>query len=191
DRYHGALAHYGLGCAYAHTQPERAEEHLHSAIEIFERLGARFDLANAHSALAALDRKVSSQQGISAEMTQLLTLRLIEAAASRELLLRELAAVVFEETNARRVMMIDSGENNQPSVVVMHGYSEVEAAHVGKIAFRAHTNAETQSHLRSQGLCAIRLKPATALPATLIVGLPERPTLPGGMSIDSLLRVVE
>ena len=191
DRYHGALAHYGLGCAYAKRQPEKAEEHLRSAIRTFEQLGAELDLAKSESALAALDRQLAPQQSVTAELTQLLTTRLIEAATSRELILRELAAVVFEETNARRVMMIDSDESHAPRIVVAHGYLDLEIANLTNAAFRAHLSGESDGQLQNQGATVIRLRPNNAPAATLIAGSPQRPKLQGGMPIDSLLKVVE
>ncbi|MCV4614924.1 hypothetical protein OFM04_34030, partial [Escherichia coli] len=42
-----------------------------------------------------------------ATLSQILTLRLAEAVASRELLLRELAAVVYQETDCRYAILLE------------------------------------------------------------------------------------
>ena len=107
DRYRSARAHYELGRAYALVQPDRASEHLSRAVNIFRELGARLDLAQAEQAAAALDRTAPDQLRQSETVAQLLTLRLAEAVASRELLLHELAAVIRQETNCRRVMIFE------------------------------------------------------------------------------------
>ena len=88
DRYRGALAHYWLGRAYATAQPERAEEDLALAVQQFQELGASLDLTSAKDALTALDphdcycgdniRPIVEMK--SPALTQLLTLRLTEAA---------------------------------------------------------------------------------------------------------------
>ena len=92
DRYRGARAHYELGRAYAAAQPPRAVEHLTRAVKTFRELGAPIDLNAAEQALANLDRSTPPEERTELPArTQLLTLRLAEAVASRELLLRELA----------------------------------------------------------------------------------------------------
>src|SRR5438132_924660 len=95
DRYRGARAHYELGRAYAVTQPARAIEHLSRAVNTFRELGARLDLTLAEESLATVDRTIPpEQQPEPPALTQLLTIRLAEAVASRELLLREFAATI-------------------------------------------------------------------------------------------------
>src|SRR6266850_5661698 len=103
DRYRSARAHYELGRAYAMAQPERAAEHLSRAVNIFRDLGARVDLDRAEAASSELDQTRPQQLLQRDTVVQLLTLRLAEAVASRELLLRELAAVIRQETNCSRI----------------------------------------------------------------------------------------
>ena len=121
DRYRSARAHFQLGKAYASTLPSRAGEHLSRALNTFRELGARFDLALAEEALVNLDRSRPERNQEQSALTQLLTLRLAEAVASRELLLRELAAVMRQETGAERVIITEHGEHNEERVVVAFG----------------------------------------------------------------------
>src|SRR5207253_10878973 len=121
DRYRSARAHYELGRAYAIAQPERAAEHLARAVNVFRELGARADLSRAEGTTAALDQSAPQQQRKRDTLVQLLTLRLAEAVTSRELLLRELAAVVRQETSNSRVLILESGEARSQRVVIAHG----------------------------------------------------------------------
>src|SRR3712207_7908142 len=54
-------------------------------------------------------------------------LRLTEAVVSRELLLRELAAVVAQETGARSVLVAEAGEDGRHGVVACHGWTRAES----------------------------------------------------------------
>jgi tetratricopeptide (TPR) repeat protein len=90
DRYRAARAHSELGRAYSSSQPSRAMEHLSRAVNAFRDLGAKLDQARAEAALANLDRTAPERSEERSALPQLLTLRLAEAVASRELLLREL-----------------------------------------------------------------------------------------------------
>ncbi|HEX8688061.1 MAG TPA: tetratricopeptide repeat protein, partial [Pyrinomonadaceae bacterium] len=130
DRYRTARAHHLLGRAYAAAaQPERAREHLGLAVHTFAELGAKLDLARAEEFLEEFERR--APEGHAPEPpapAQLLTLRLAEAVASRELLLRELTAVVHQETRAARILVAEAGEDGHTKVVVSHGYDVSESA---------------------------------------------------------------
>src|SRR5690349_22593762 len=87
DVYRGALSHYWLGRACVLSQPERAAEHFELALHVFRKLGAHFDIERAEAALASIEEAAPEHQRIVAGVLQLLTIRLAEAIASRELLL--------------------------------------------------------------------------------------------------------
>src|SRR5258708_67809 len=131
DRYRAARVHCELGRAYSITRPDRAMEHLTRAANTFRELGACLDLEQVEEALSTLDRTTSEeQQQEPPALTQLLTLRLADAVASRELLLRELAAIMRQETKANRIVIAEAGEDNHPRVVVSHGCTPQEAARI-------------------------------------------------------------
>src|SRR6185503_16253123 len=117
-----ARAHYDLGRAYAFAQPDSAAEHFARASNIFRELGARLDLARAEEAAATLDRTTHAQSRHSETVAQLLTLRLAEAVASRELLLHELAAVIRQETRCKSLAILD-----EQRVIVSHGLNDAES----------------------------------------------------------------
>jgi DNA-binding NtrC family response regulator/tetratricopeptide (TPR) repeat protein len=190
DRYRSARAHYQLGRTYAHTQPERAAEHLGRAVHTFREVGARLDLQRAEEALNALDRNAPEQQNERSAITQLLTLRLAEAVASRELLLRELAAVIHQETNARRVLIAETAEDKRAKVVVSHGCTNDESARLAVSLCDAKTDAERERLEAEHNAAIFLLHAPNALPATLFIA-PRTAGLPGNISLEPLLRVVE
>ncbi len=191
DRYRSARAHYELGRAYAIAQPERAAEHLTRAVNIFRELGARLDLNRAEEAAAALDETTPQQLRQRETVVQLLTLRLAEAVASRELLLRELAAVIRQETDSRRVMIIEPEEGKRQRVVIAHGCSKEQAVVWADQLASMNQESQREEFARKLDVAIINLKSSNAPPATLLISPSDRARLPGGLSLDPLLRVVE
>jgi len=191
DRYRSARAHYELGRAYAMAQPERAAEHLSRAVNIFGELGARVNLERAEEASAALDQTKPQQLLQRDAVVQLLTLRLAEAVASRELLLRELAAVIRQETNCNKIVVIEPDEGGRQRVVIAHGYLKDESTALAEEFAKIKKDSQLESFARKQDVAVIALKSANAPPATLLISPREHAELPGGLSLDPLLRVVE
>ena len=191
DRYRATRAHAELGLAYSNSQPERAAEHLSRAVHTFRELGATLDLERAEEALAALDQNAPGEESATSALAQLLTLRLAEAVASRELLLRELAAVLDQETSASRVLIFEPADNNQYKVVVAHGSTADEATRLAEELSKKQTDAEREKFASQRDASIITLRAPNALPALLFVSPRESLMLPGGVSIEPLLRVVE
>lgn len=190
DRYRTARAHADLGRAYASNQPVRASEHFSRAVNTFRELGAKLDQSRAEAALANLDRTAPERSEHSAP-TQLLTLRLAEAVASRELLLRELAAVMRQETNAPRVLIAEDGDHGQPHVVVAHGWTPAESTKLANDLFDLADDAARERLGRSRDIALIPLRSTNAPPAVMAISPRNRAKLPDSLSLDPLLRVVE
>lgn len=191
DRHRGARAHYELGRAYSNAQPERAVEHLSRAAHTFRELGARLDLSRADEALAALDRNAPELHDERSALTQLLTLRLAEAVASRELLLRELAAVIHQETDAQSVLVIEPGEEDHNRVVVAHGCTTEEAARYADQLGKVSDQSKRELVANRYDATIIPLRATNAPPAILFIAPRASAVLPGGIAIEPLLRVVE
>jgi transcriptional regulator with GAF, ATPase, and Fis domain len=121
----------------------------------------------------------------------LLTLRLAEAVASRELLLRELAAVMRQETGAERVVITEQGERNEQRVVVALGTTPSENIRIAAELGMLKDDAARDRYCRKQDAEVIFLRSSNATPATLYLSPRSRANLPKGISIDPLLRVVE
>ncbi|MFN7931250.1 MAG: sigma 54-interacting transcriptional regulator [Blastocatellia bacterium] len=191
DVYRSARAHYWQGCAYAQTQPERAAEHLQQALATFEKLGALLALTEARSALAKLQHAPTLKQEEIAALIQALTLRLSEATASRELLLRELAAVMREETAMQQLLMFEPGPNAQPKITLLHGWTDEEGRALLAALQQAADDDEQERIARKRNLTRLRLLPTKAAPATILRSPRGAAILPYGLPLESLLRVVE
>jgi len=191
DRYRTARAHFLLGSAYAAARSERAAEHFGLAVHSFRELGARRDLRLAEEAQSAYDGSVPEVRSEPPATAQLLTLRLAEAVASRELLLRELAAVLGQETRAPRVVAFDRDEDGRTKVVTAHGYEPAEAQRLADEFERAATDDEREELAARHDARLVALRPTSAPPATLLVAPRAAAILPGGAPFEPLLRVVE
>jgi len=189
DRYRSARAHFELGRAYVVTQPDRAEEHLTRALNIFRELGAKLDIERAEKAAAELDALGPERRKQRDTVVQLLTLRLAEAVASRELLLRELAAVIRQETSSNHVIIFEPEQAGR-RIVIAHGCEKDMAE---KLAAEVSTTDEASRAklANKRDLAIIQLRSDNARPATLLISPRDRAVLPGGLSLDPLLRVVE
>jgi hydrogenase-4 transcriptional activator len=191
DRYRAARAHYELGRAYALTQRDRAAEQLARAVNTFRELGARLDLEKAEAATRQLEQAAPVSRPEHSALSQLLTLRLAEAVASRPLLLRELAAVIHQETNAKRILILEAEEEGRERVVVAHGLDNGAATALADEHASLSTDKATAAFAKKHDVAIIALTSNYALPATLLISPKERAELPGGLSLDPLLRVVE
>jgi transcriptional regulator with PAS, ATPase and Fis domain/tetratricopeptide (TPR) repeat protein len=194
DQYRTARAHYWLGRAHTSTSLERAKEHLSQAVRTFRELGALIDLERAEEALASLNKTTPEHEERHSEastLSQLLTLRLAEAVASRELLLRELAAVLHQETSAQRVVIAEAGEDGRPRVVVAHGCSNAESTRIAEGVVEVKTDAERMRFAADHNATVVQLKSMNAAPVMLFIAPRGQEVLPGGASIEPLLRVVE
>lgn len=191
DRYRAARAHYELGKAYASTQPDRSAEQLARAVNTFRELGARLDLERAEAATRKLEQAGPVSRHEHSALSQLLTLRLTEAVASRALLLRELAAVIHQETNAKRIVIVEPEEEGRQKVVVAHGLESKAATDLADEFASLETDAARAGFAKRHDLSLTTLKANDALPATLLISPKHRAELPGGLALDPLLRVVE
>ena len=191
DRYRSARAHLELGRAYASLMPDRASEHLSRALNTFRELGARLDLTRAEEELRELSRATPQRTQEQSALTQLLTLRLAEAVASRELLLRELAAVMRQETGAEKVLISEHGERNEPRVVVAMGCTPPESAKIASEINSLDDESARERYCRKQDAEVILLNSSNAPPAYLYLAPRNKSTLPKGIAREPLLRVVE
>jgi transcriptional regulator with GAF, ATPase, and Fis domain len=122
-------------------------------------------------------------------ISQLLTLRLTEAVASRALLLRELAAVIHQETNAKRIVILEPEEEGRQHVVVAYGVDSRAGSALADEFAALSSDATVAAFAKKHDMEVITLNSSDALPATLLVSPRNRTKLP--LALDPLLRVVE
>jgi len=190
DRYRAARAYYELGKAYALCQPDRAAEQLARAVNTFRELGAKLDLEKAEVATRDFERAAApATRHEHSAISQLLTLRLTEAVASRALLLRELAAVIHQETNAKRIVILEPEEEGRQHVVVAYGVDNHAGSALADEFAALSSDATVAAFAKKHDMEIITLNSSDALPATLLVSPRNRTKLP--LALDPLLRVVE
>ncbi|MFN0124858.1 MAG: sigma 54-interacting transcriptional regulator [Blastocatellia bacterium] len=194
DVYRVALAHYLLGRASAAARPRRAAEHLDKAIATFERLGARQALARARQALGSLDQQVEAPAEDNGAILHMLTMRLTEAGASRELLLRELAAILAEVTAARRVLILAAADNGGAAALEIatgDDWRGAEAAELSRAIANVAGESDLQARAAQLGFDLWQLRPAGAPPVSVLCGPTGVAALPPGLSIEPLLKIVQ
>jgi len=191
DRYRAARAHLELGRAYSSMLPDRAGEHLSRALNTFRDLGAKIELSRTEEELRDLSESTPERIQEQSALTQLLTLRLAEAVASRELLLRELAAVMRQETGAQRVIITELGERREPKVVVTMGCTPADAQNIAMELEPVDDDAARDRYCRKHDAEVILLKSTNAPAAKLYLAPRNRSKLPKGIALEPLLRVVE
>ena len=190
DSYRSALASEGLASAYATTNARRAAEELTHAARTFSQLGATRDFTRADRALAALDREAPERRTDPASVLQLLTSRLADAAASRELLLYELAAVIHQESNAQKIVIAEPSPDNHFSVVVSHGVSTEEAQRIAEHLHGLTSEKACEQYGAANDATVLFLEARDASPALVFMSPRGQDALAGSLSIAPLLRVV-
>lgn len=199
DLYHTALANYLVGTTLDATLAERAIRHLSAAGEIFRKLGIEQYTTLVAEKLAEVNRQLESApvqevktvQRPSPVVSQLLTVRLAEATATRELLFRELVAVLQQESKARKIIIAEPNEQKRLYPFITHGYAPDESADIVEKFNVAHLKNDDRIFARNKNLSIIHLRPSNAAHAYLIINPSSGAVLNDGGSLQPLVRVVE
>ena len=197
DLYHTGLLHYLLGVNLDEDHAERARKSLNTAADIFRKLGIRSytdaigkELVRVESSEAPKPAGVTSKRANSV-VSQLLTVRLAEATASRELLFRELVAVLQQESNAKKIIIADVNDQKRLYPFITHGYSPIESNElVGKLTDAQNKNDE-KTFARTKNIAVLPLRGSAAAPAFLVIHPASGAMLNDESSLAPLLRVVE
>ncbi len=191
DIYHIALIRYLLGTTLADGDPEKATKHLISASEIFRKLGVENLYDSVEEAIKKL--KIGSDSGKKTNVSagsQLSMLRLAEATASRELLFRELTAVLQQESKARKIIVADINDQRRFFPFISYGYSPSESMEIVAEIDEAQIKNNLDDFAKAKNLSVFPLRAPNASPAMLIVFPRSGASLSDGGSIQPLLRVV-
>ncbi len=204
DLYQMALAHYLLGTNLAESQSERAGKDLLAAAEIFGKLGVEFYRDAAEKAAQELKNKKISEEinevkketkseprRLNSVVSQLLTVRLAEATASRELLFRELVAVLQQESKANKLIIAEPDEQKILRPFITHGFSTDEAANLVVKFQEAQFKDDTKAFARTKNLAILPLRASSATSAFLLIQPQSGAVLNDDSSLQPLLRVVE
>ncbi len=198
DMYHTGLLHHLVGANLDARNSARAKRHLTQALDVFKKLGVNSHVAEINEDLAKVEAgSVStgarpSERRSNSVVSQLLTVRLAEATASRELLLRELVAVLQQESNAKKIVIAQYNDQKRLYPFITHGYSPQESNElVGKLCQAQHAGDE-KTFSRTKNIAVFNLRGSSAAsPAVLVVSPQSGGVLNDDSSLAPLLRVVE
>jgi len=197
DMYHTGLMHYLVGAHMDERHARRARTHLVSAVDIFKKLAIPSLVRKAQTELTRLEA-VNSRERLTppvkrtnSVVSQLLTVRLAEATASRELLFRELVAVLQQESDAKRIVIAQYNEGKRLYPFITHGYSPQESNELAGRLNEALHKGEEKTFARAKNIAVMHLRGQTAPPAILLVTPASNAILSDGSTLQPLLRVVE
>ena len=197
DVYHTAVVHYLIGLNLPGTQTNRALKHLTTAGEIFQKLGIK-SLVDSVSEIIDKIKDPENIRAAPAEgkrtnsvVSQLLMVRLAEATASRELLFRELVAVLQQESKAKKIIIAEPGENKKLHAFITHGYSPEESGNLISKFDEAQRKGEEKAFARTKNLAIFPLRASSSTPAFLLIQPQAGAVLNDDSSLQPLLRVVE
>lgn len=195
DVYHTALLHFLIATHHDAAHAEAARKHLASASEIFTKLGIDQLAKLADEKHRELDNVVTpaveTPRRTNSVVSQLLTVRLAEATASRELLFRELVAVLKQESNAKKVIIAQANDKNRLYPFITHGYSPQESNELITKLQDAVGRTDERTFARAKNISVTHLHGTASKPAVLIIDPQAGATLSDGSSLQPLLRVVE
>ncbi|MBX3244144.1 MAG: sigma 54-interacting transcriptional regulator [Acidobacteria bacterium] len=198
DIYHTGVSHLLLGEFIPVERRDSALAHLTSAAEIFRKLDIRplaekaEDLQReiANGTPAATPRTVTTGK-TSTAVSQLLMVRLAEATASRELLFREVIAVLQQESQARKIAIVEYDANKRLAPFITHGISAEDSSQLARLFDEAVRAGDEKEFLRKNKLAVFNLRSLNAPPAFVMVGPASSAYLNDGSTLDPLFRVVE
>lgn len=190
DVYHTALIHYLLGKIIGENAPKQATKYLIIASETFRKLNIRplFDSAE------KLIEKYKDREPVkkmSSAGSQLLMVRLAEAVASRELLFRELLAVLQQESKAKKLIIAEFNDQKRLYPFIAHGLNQAETIEVANQINEAQRANDLDNFAKTKNYSLFHLKTPNAPPALLMVSPRSGAVLSDGSPLLPLLRVVE
>ncbi len=198
DVYHTGLMHFLVGSNLEVRNTARAKRHLTSAAEIFRKLELRSYCDRAKKELERVETMLAkgesnrSEKRFNSVVSQLLTVRLAEATASRELLFRELVAVLQQESNAKKILIAEYNDQKQLWPFITHGYSPQESNELVRKLGEAQDSGDEKTFTRTKNIAVFPLRGSSAAaPALLVLSPISGASLNDDTSIAPLLRVVE
>ena len=196
DVYHTAFSNFLIGSNLPADQQERAVMHLTKAREVFGRLGIREYTDLADEKIAQLKEapaiaKAAPVRRTHSVVSQLLMVRLAEATASRELLFRELVAVLQQESPAKKIIIAEPNGDRKLAPFITHGYSPEDSTQTVRKFEGAKEKGDEKAFARGKNISVLHLKPSNADHAYLFLQPGSAATLNDGSQIQPLLRVVE
>lgn len=193
DLYHAGLLNHLLGANLSELDTARSRRHLAAANDIFKKLGLKRLTEDVNRELEKLETAPSQKTAgrrSNSVVSQLLTVRLAEATASRELLFRELIAVLQQESKAKRIVIAQANDQKRLHPFITHGYSPQESNElVGKLN-DAISRGDEKGFSRGKDIAVLHLRGSASPAAVLLVSPASGAVLADDTPLQPLLRVV-
>ena len=90
-----------------------------------------------------------------------------------------------------RVVITEPGEHNRRRVVIAHGCTPAESAKIAEQLDELIDEEAQAAYAKKNDAAILQLRSSHAPPATLYISPRSRAKLPGGLSLDPLMRVAE
>jgi hydrogenase-4 transcriptional activator len=191
DLYHKALANLELGKITQLVQPERAVRYLTIASDIFEKLEVSVLLEQALSEIEKAKKSEPKGKRSVVANAQLITLRLAEATSTRDLLFRELVSILQQESNAKKIVLIQPNAENRLAPMIVDGFTPSEAADIALKMRHSNTPIGHEEVGKNMNLNIFSLRSPSSPPAFLVMYPRSSSKLFDGTSIEMLIRIVE
>jgi DNA-binding NtrC family response regulator len=117
--------------------------------------------------------------------------RIAEATASRELLFRELMAVLQQETAAKRIIIAQRNDSGRLVPYITHGYTPTDGGDLLSRFLDAEKKNEKAAFLRSRNLSVFLLRAGRPEEALLMINPQDGSVLNDGSPLQTLLSIVE
>lgn len=198
DAFHTGLMHHLLGENLEARNSLRAVQHLEAAAQIFKKLGLNERLDRITQQLKKLRSEAATQETKTSEkrpnsvVSQLLTVRLAEATASRELLFRELVSVLQQESNAKKIIIAHYNDQKRLIPFITHGITPQDSNEIVLKLSEAQQKGDEKNFARVKNLAVFNLRGANVTPPAVVLIYPQSgAVLNDQSSLAPLLRVVE
>lgn len=197
DLFHTALTHYQIGRTIGRSDTEKAFSHLIAASQTFRSLGITNLFEKAEQIISNLksfaednpNRQTSVRTNNAG--SQLLMVRLAEATASRELLFRELVAVLQQESRAKRIILAEYNEQNRLYPFISHDFLPAESLDLTEKYIEALQKKKGEQFCKTKNIKVFELKTPNSATAFLMIYPISGALLNDGGSLIPLLRVVQ
>ena len=190
DFYHKALLQYHLGQAILENDAKKAIQNLKPASEIFKKLGVRKLHDSAEKLIDEIKEKPVFKKSPASLGAQLLMVRLTEAAVTRELLFRELSAILQQECRANRLIIAEYKSQKEFVPFITSEFSTNESADIVSGLNEALHRNEADKFAQTKNLQIFELKSLNAPAAMLVLYPRSGAILNDGSPLQPLLRIV-
>ena len=191
DQYHIALAKYEYGRTLGFTQPEKALKYAASAADAFVKLGSAPMIEKAEASLEKLKNSETARAAEKPSNAQLLTVRLTEATASRELLFREFISILQQESKAQKLIVAQFDDQKRFYPFITQDFTPAESVELVSALYERQIEERVGEFAEEKHLSIFELNAPTAPPATVIVYPFLGDQLAADIAIRPLLKVVE